>query len=325
MVLLLVLAPNADASKFSVTSLKVDVYADGSAIVSQTASVNSSAVSIDLQLLSPILTDAIAVDQNGSPLSFQISGSNITIYTVGATGVTLRYDTDALTGKQGTVWDLNFSTGYNTTVTLPEGSTVTSISGTPYSDTEVGSYPVIMIGQGDWQIDYGVPIATNYTTTSSPGLSSTSQTSDTTASGVSSSSVASSGSNSETGSHTSTSSASSSTVSTGSSSVTVGSAFPFTYAAAGALVVGVLVLGAVVILRRGKTSDVGSPDLRPDDIQVLNFLAERGGKVFEPEIRTKFILPKTSAWRQIKRLERLGYVRISKVGSQNQVELIRRP
>ncbi|HKT22563.1 MAG TPA: hypothetical protein VJR06_08150, partial [Nitrososphaerales archaeon] len=64
-------------------------------------------------------------------------------------------------------------------------------------------------------------------------------------------------------------------------------------------------------------------DLRPDDVQVLGYIREKGGKVLEPEIRTRFALPKTSAWRQIKRLERMGYVRVTKVGSQNQIELLK--
>jgi len=34
-------------------------------------------------------------------------------------------------------------------------------------------------------------------------------------------------------------------------------------------------------------------------------------------------LPKTTAWRQIKRLERLGYVTVTKIGSQNQIEIVK--
>ena len=65
-------------------------------------------------------------------------------------------------------------------------------------------------------------------------------------------------------------------------------------------------------------------ELRPDDVKVIEFISEKGGKVLEPEIRMRFALPKTSAWRQIKRLERLGYVRVTKIGSQNQIELLKK-
>lgn len=308
LLMLLASAPAAQAvAQPTSTSLTVDVYADGSVAVTQLVSANSSDVSIDLHLLTSVLTDAIAVDQNGSPLSFQISGTNITVYTLGATGVALRYDSDALTDKQGTVWTLNFTTAYNATIVLPQGSTVTAVSGTPASFSEQGTSPVIDVPPGGWQVSYGLPVSIP-TTSSSSTSSAGSSTSVTTSFGQTS---ASSGS---------TSSAQAS--STGSPTSWIG--LTYTDLAAGVLVVAV-VLASLFLLRRraGPSLDLGSTDLRPDDVQVLNFIAEKGGKVFEPEIRTRFALPKTSAWRQIKRLERLGYVKTTKVGSQNQVEIVK--
>ena len=41
------------------------------------------------------------------------------------------------------------------------------------------------------------------------------------------------------------------------------------------------------------------------------------------EIRERFSIPRTSAWRQARRLEKLGFVKISKLGTQNQVELVK--
>ena len=87
----------------------------------------------------------------------------------------------------------------------------------------------------------------------------------------------------------------------------------------------VIVVVTVLAYRWWKKGGIGpvSKDLRPDDVQVLNFIQEKGGKVLEPEIRMRFALPKTSAWRQIKRLERLGYVKVTKIGSQNQIEILK--
>ena len=56
---------------------------------------------------------------------------------------------------------------------------------------------------------------------------------------------------------------------------------------------------------------------------MLRFIRDKGGKVVEAEIRERFGVPRTSAWRQTKRLEQLGYIRIKKLGSQNQLELVR--
>jgi uncharacterized membrane protein len=299
LLLLVALVPSTASAQFQSNSLTVKVYADGSAHITQTLAANSSDVSVEVVLLSPILSDVVAVDHNGSPLSFQISGSNITIYTLGSTGITLQYDTDALTDKQGTTWTLDFTTPYNVTAVLPQSSMVISVSPTPNSFSTQNGSPVVFAPPGTWRISYGVPVSISSSASSTSGQSS-------------SSSVASSLSSSSSSSSSSTAGG------------PTGNGFPYTYLAAAILVVAAGALGAAFYLRRrGSAVDLNSSDLRPDDIQVLNFIAEKGGKVFEPEIRTRFVLPKTSAWRQVKRLERLGYVKISKVGSQNQIEIVR--
>ncbi|HVX02250.1 MAG TPA: hypothetical protein VHA09_03785 [Nitrososphaera sp.] len=63
------------------------------------------------------------------------------------------------------------------------------------------------------------------------------------------------------------------------------------------------------------------PHLRPEDRDVLAFLAEKEGAVFESEVRTKFNLPKTTVWRLVKRLEREELVEIRKAGGQNLIKL----
>ena len=63
------------------------------------------------------------------------------------------------------------------------------------------------------------------------------------------------------------------------------------------------------------------PHLRQEDQQVLKFLAEKEGAVFESEIRTKFQIPKTTIWRLVKRLEREELIEIRKAGGQNLIKL----
>jgi uncharacterized membrane protein len=66
---------------------------------------------------------------------------------------------------------------------------------------------------------------------------------------------------------------------------------------------------------------IEKPHLRPEDQQVLKFLAEKEGAVFESEIRIKFQIPKTTIWRLVKRLEREELVEIRKAGGQNLIKL----
>jgi len=283
-VLMLVFALPASASAGRLLTIRV--YADGYVSVEQSFTVAPNATSVQLPILSSAVSDLVATDQNGSPLSygFSPSGQGITVYTLGATTVTLNYDTDALTAKNGTVWTLDFTSDYNSTVILPQLSTLGYVSGTPYSINETATSPELGLAQGSWTISYGVPIESISTSTSN------------------------------------TQSATSSALIT-----PPGAAPAPTPLEVGALaIIAVGVAGGVIIwLRRGRSFGPASNELRPDDLKVLDFINERGGRVLEPEVRMKFALPKTTAWRQIKRLERLGYVRVTKVGSQNQIEILR--
>jgi uncharacterized membrane protein len=282
-VVLLTLSPLTVAT--SGESLTLRVYSDGYVNVTQVVVSSSKAATITLPLLSSVVSNLVATDQNGSPLSYSFpsGGSNLTVYTLGATMVTLRYDTNGLTSKNGTVWTLGFATQYNSTVVLPQFSTLSSVSGvpssTPSSINETNMSPVMTLVHGTWKVSYGVSLGGPSTTTTGGGSPG--------------------GPGGQAGSYL----------------ALLGEVGAIVLAAA----VGVLSLRWW--RRRGLGPIAG--DLRPDDVQVLNFIQEKGGRVLEPEIRTKFALPKTSAWRQIKRLERLGYVKVTKIGSQNQIEILR--
>ena len=282
---LAILMAAAPVSAASDQSLVMTVYSNGYVWISQTIPVDHSSVSVQIPLVAATVSDLVATDQNGSPLSYSFvsGGRNVTIYNLGATEVALTYDTDNLTSKSGTVWSFGFAVLYNSTVVLPDHSTLVSVSGTPYTINETDGTPELTLAPGVWTIDYGVPFSV-------------------------------------------------SSVTTGTSASSTGSSF--TSGAQGSLVspdevVGLALATAAIVSglfyfwwkRRQKATSVG--ELRPDDIRVLDFIREKGGRVIEPEVRMKFALPKTSAWRQIKRLERLGYVKVAKIGSQNQIELLK--
>jgi len=55
--------------------------------------------------------------------------------------------------------------------------------------------------------------------------------------------------------------------------------------------------------------------------KYCSILADKEGAAFEGEIRNKFILPKTSLWRLIKRLEREDMIEVTKIGGQNLIKL----
>jgi uncharacterized membrane protein len=280
LLLLLLFAPAAFAAQQSLTLM---VYSDGYVYVTQVLPADSKATSVQVPLLSNEVSNLVATDQNGAPLSYGLGpgGTNLTVYTLGATSVTLRYATNSLTGKNGTVWTLTYTARYNATVVLPQFSTLISASGTPYSINETDVSPEVTLSPGTWKVSYGVPVGTVTTN-----------------------------------------------VATSTSGTPGGS--PGQTSAEPVEVIEAAIAGAVAFAgglsiwwwRRRRGGPPGG-ELRPDDAQVLSFIREKGGRALELEIRTRFALPKTSAWRQIKRLERLGYVKVTKVGSQNQIELLK--
>jgi uncharacterized membrane protein len=61
--------------------------------------------------------------------------------------------------------------------------------------------------------------------------------------------------------------------------------------------------------------------LRLDDKEVIRFIYESGGGVFASELRERFDLPKSSAWRMIRRLEKEEIVETKKVGRETYIQI----
>jgi len=102
---------------------------------------------------------------------------------------------------------------------------------------------------------------------------------------------------------------------------------PIEYLIAAIVAVTAVVLSVILIIRRRKGPNVekilkAHPQLKKEDREVIQFLAEKDGKAFEAEIRERFPdMPRTSLWRLVRRLERLEIVEIKKIGLENQVAL----
>ena len=63
------------------------------------------------------------------------------------------------------------------------------------------------------------------------------------------------------------------------------------------------------------------PELRMDDREVLKYLAENDGEAFAFDIRDRFDIPRTSAWRMIQRLQRYEVVNEKKIGGQSLISI----
>lgn len=244
------------------------VYRDGVVHVNMEISVNETEPSIVIPLLSPsdTLDNIFAVDENGDPLDYDLDTDNITIYSLGATKITLEYDTVGLTFKEFGTWTLKINAPFNLVVVFPEDVNITYISGIPSvirvkdNKVEMELYP------GEWEISYEIPIGSP----SKPPVQQSSKWFP-----------------------------------------------PIEYII---VIVGSGITCSILMYAYIKKKRIKS--LSDEEIEVLRFIRERGGRALEAELRERFpYIPRTSMWRLIKRLEKQGIVRVKKVGLQNVVEL----
>ena len=102
---------------------------------------------------------------------------------------------------------------------------------------------------------------------------------------------------------------------------------PIEYLIAAIVALVAVVSSGILIIRRRRGPNVKKilkayPQLKEEDKEVIEFLAEKGGQAFEAEIRERFPdMPRTSLWRLVRRLERLEIVEVKKIGLENQVQL----
>jgi uncharacterized membrane protein len=105
------------------------------------------------------------------------------------------------------------------------------------------------------------------------------------------------------------------------------SSIPVEYLIAAIVAAAAVVLSALIVVRRRRGPNVdkilkANPQLKKEDKEVIQFLAEKDGKAFEAEIRERFPgMPRTSLWRLVRRLEKLEIVEVKRIGLENQVQL----
>lgn len=278
---------NGQAPDFELTKREITVYRDGVVLVVEEFRVNQSLAQAAVDLLSAGASSILVVDQAKAPLAFDVAGQSITIHTLGATGARLEYQTSDLTKKEGAVWTLKFNTQSRANLTLPEQATITFLNAIPEVISVSGARPMLILGTGAWEISYTLPVVVAQTPQAPQQGQPPAQNPQQPAGQLPDNQL---------------------------SMILV----PVVAATAGA--------GAFLIYRNRRSSSIDMDvRLRPEEEQLLKFLAENNRKALESELRKKFVLPKTSMWRMAKRLERMGYVKINRIGFQNEIELIKKP
>ncbi len=357
--LMLGITPTISAGEigYQIESVELTVYRDGLVHVSQALFVNETFPSISLELLSSLVENVVVVnDENQTVLDYDVAGSNMTIFSLGASRVLLEYDTVELTEKESGVWTLLVQNPYNLTVYLPEESTIVYLNKMPTSiDTEDGTITLALYPD-EWEISYVLPII-------GPALF---RVSDLTVNPAEvevgnevTISLVLTNIGEEEGSYTLVLKVNQVVEDTKTITLDAGAStavqFKVVKEEAGTydveirelsggfnvkeaplipifaiyliVTVAVVIIGSLLVLRWIKAPSAEKiikerPYLRQEDRDVIRFLEEKGGKAFESEVREKFPdMPRTSLWRLVKRLERMEIVSVKRIGLQNQIKL----
>jgi uncharacterized membrane protein len=278
-------------------SLDLIIYPDGSTHVTSEFEVDIQQPDFEVNLFGSTVDNFVAIGENGFLLESQIVGDKVTIETLGISSVSIEYDIHDLVSKEGRVWSFAINAPIDYSLLMPKNSVIVGMSNLPLSMEISEEQPKLLLPEGNAEIDYifGAPTITPQPPQPLP----TPQTND------------------------------------DNSLIIIG----------GAIVVAAGIIGAIysrkakrvslepivtkteqALPSKIKTLDPQTifrlrPDLREDDKEIVSFIFENGGQAKESELRKKFLQPRTTMWRAVKRLERYGIIQIEKKDQQNLVKL----
>ncbi len=262
-------------------TLTLTVYLDGFVLVNHQLTLNQTYPTINVTLIGETHEEMLAVDEQNLPLDYTITNNEAVIYSLNATKITLTYFNQDATAKTGKYWTLTADAPTNATVMLPGTVSIISINNVPE-----------LIENANNQIRLVMPAGTieiTYLTEHEP--STQNQNPDTTPLII--------------------------------AAILLSATLP-------------IIASTIWLSKRKKPllkptepeSEVDikkllekHKNLRPEEIQVISFLAEKHGTALEAELYEKLNLPRTTMWRLLKRLQTMGIVNITKARRQNTVSI----
>ena len=332
-------------------ALEFNIYADGTTHVFYQGDVDSQSPDSLLGLYGNTTENLVVRDQNGTLLSSKTMGDKIDIETLGATAIKVDYDTPDLVSKFGKTWTFHVCSPTDYSVLLPANTVIVGMSTTPSNLQVVGDQSLISLPSGSADINYifGV-LGTSQTATLAIQKAQDfvkTVDSENIKTPLATEKLDEANSAFNQGRYSDAEALANDAKNlavqeqqTALSAPKQSQDFPMTPVL---IATGVGAAGAsgFIMLRKRSAKETPTPqipqnnyvspdketifrlkpELRQEDKEIVAFISEKGGRVFESEIRKKFLLPRTTMWRAIKRLEREGVVEVEKVDQQNLIKL----
>ncbi|WP_420546420.1 MarR family transcriptional regulator [Nitrosopumilus sp.] len=290
----------------STRTLDLTLYADGSAHVSAQLDIDPLEPDFEVDLFGPSVDNFVAVGENGFLFS-EIIEDKVRIDTIGSSSITIDYDIHDLISKEGRVWTFSFDSSTEYSLLMPPNSIIVGMNALPLNMELQDDQTKLELNPGLSEINYIFgntnPPVTNPPVTNPPVTNPPVDPQQPTIEPYSA----------------------------------VLLAIPITTTIA---------IAIILIKRKQKNSlNIPSsnsnpkpesipndtinienildsrPDMREDDKEIVRFISQNGGEVLESDLRKKFLQPRTTMWRAVKRLERQGLIEITKKDLQNLVKI----
>ena len=269
--------------------LDLIIYSDGTTHVSTEIDIDPFLTDYELNLFGSSIDNLVVVGDNGFLLDADIIDNTALIQTFGSSVITIEYDIHDLVSKQGRLWTFSLDSGTDFTLLLPKNSAIVGMTNLPINMELINEQNQLTLSSGSTEIDYF--FSTN--TIVNP-IENTQNEKDYSL-----------------------------------------------YVIIGGIII--IILASIIIIIRNKQKNVKvinevikiqkndvldletifklKPDLREDDKELVKFIFNNNGQALESELRKKFLQPRTTMWRAVKRLEREGVIEIEKKDLQNLVKL----
>ena len=274
-------------------TLDFTIYPDGSTHVFYELDVDPLKLEIMVELFGEMIENITITDEDGFLLSNEINHNLAVIETFGASHISIDYDTQDLVSKTGKIWAFSVDAPVQYSLLTPKDSVIIEMSNFPLSMQVDNEQSHLTFPPGQTNISY-------YISTLASAQSIQPIPEDATDNSL-------------------------------------------------ILYVGIIAavgIAAIIAIKKSRSSKAIEPsvtiqkeeqpkpqsldpeaifkikqDLREDDKEIINFISANGGQAYESELRKKFLQPRTTMWRAVKRLERQGIIEIEKKDLQNIVKL----
>jgi uncharacterized membrane protein len=306
-----------------------------------------------LNLYGNTIENLVVQDENGTLLSSTVDGNVATVETLGASTIKANYDTSDLVSKNGKTWTFHINSPIDYSVLLPKNSVIIGMSVSPLNIQIVDGQSLISLPSGTSEINYIIGVLGTSQTATLAIQKAQDFINNVTSTGIQTpmaiAKLQEARADFNQGKYFDAESlanmAKNLAIQEQQNINSVPKTLPDNLPVYPLIVVIIIAAGATgfVIMKRTRTRSNTvtlntipknnyiapdketiyklKPELRQDDKEIVAFISEKGGQVFESELRKKFLMPRTTMWRAVKRLEREDVIEIEKVDQQNLIKL----